>query len=141
MVLRKRAIRERLAKLEEVTSRLASLAGLPADHLRADYRNQWLAERGLELGAQAILDIGNHVLAGAFGAAASTYARIIDDLGAHGVLSADLVARLRGLAGFRNVLTHGYLAVDVDLVFDALRHSERDFSDFQRELDAWLDAR
>lgn len=57
MVIRKAAIRARLARLEEVTSRLGDLTALTREAFRADYRHEWLAERGLELGAQAVLDI------------------------------------------------------------------------------------
>jgi len=49
--LRPEMIRERLAKLEEVTSRLEELAPLPRESFVGDYRHGWLAERGLELGA------------------------------------------------------------------------------------------
>jgi len=58
VVLRVEALRERLAKLEEVVSRLREIAAVTHDEFLRDYRRQWLAERGLELAAQAVLDIG-----------------------------------------------------------------------------------
>jgi uncharacterized protein YutE (UPF0331/DUF86 family) len=139
VVLRVEAVRERLAKLEEVVSRLASLAELSRDEFMTDYRHQWLAERGLELGAQAILDIGNHLLAGHFGESAREYEEIVTRLGQRGVLSADLALRLRGLGGFRNVLVHGYLTIDPDKVYQGLLRSRRDFTDFEAEILSWLD--
>ena len=48
MVLRVEALRERLAKLEEVVSRLREVAAVTRDDFLRDYRRQWLAERGLE---------------------------------------------------------------------------------------------
>ena len=138
MVLRPEAIRDRLAKLEEVISRLESLRDIERDVFRSDFRNMWLAERGLELGAQSILDIGNHILAGHFGESAREYEEILGRLGARQVLSAGLTSRLRGLGGFRNILVHGYLTIDQDKVFDALRRSGQDFTDFQAEILEWL---
>jgi len=141
VVLRVEALRERLAKLEEVIARLREVAAVSFDAFARDYRHAWLAERGLELGAQAVLDIGNHILAGAFGESASEYEDIIRQLGVHGVLSAPLVARLRGLGGFRNILVHGYLRLDPQKVYDGLQRSAPDFTDFQAEILAWLDRR
>jgi len=138
VVLRPEAIHERIAKLEEVISRLESIRDIERDTFKGDFRNMWLAERGLELGAQAILDIGNHILAGHFGESAREYEEILGRLGARQVLPPELTARLRGLGGFRNILVHGYLTIDPDKVFDALQRSERDFTDFQAEILDWL---
>jgi uncharacterized protein YutE (UPF0331/DUF86 family) len=140
VVLRIDAVRERLAKLEEVVSRLVELAPTSREAFRADYRLQWLAERGLELAAQAIFDIGNHVLAGHFGENARDYEEILTRLVARGVLSPTLGARLRGLGGFRNVLVHGYLTIDPDRVHEGLQRASSDFTDFQAEMMAWVAA-
>jgi len=140
-VLRVEALRERLAKLEEVTSRLRELGAVDRVEFLRDYRQQWLAERGLELAAQAVLDIGNHILAGEFGESASEYEGIVRGLGERGVLSWDLVGRLRGLGGFRNVLVHGYLRIDPGRVFAARQRSADDFTAFEAEILAWLESR
>lgn len=141
MVLRLEALRERLAKLEEVIGRLREVAATSKDELIGDYRRQWLAERGLELAAQALLDIGNHILAGEFGQSATEYEGIVRGLVERGVLSGDLGGRLRGLGGFRNVLVHGYLGIDPEKVYAALQRSAADFTDFEAEILAWLDRR
>lgn len=140
-MLRVEALRERLAKLEEVIGRLRELAAVSRAELLRDYRQQWLAERGLELAAQAVLDIGNHILAGEFGESAGEYEGIVRGLGERGVLSPDLVGRLRGLGGFRNVLVHGYLRIDPERVFVALQRSADDFTAFEAEILAWLESR
>lgn len=139
MVLRIEPLHDRLAKLEEVVTRLADLTPLSRQAFHADYRNSWLAERGLELGAQAILDIGNHILAGHFGESAREYEEILRRLGQRSVLSPDLASRLEGLGGFRNILVHGYLTVDSDKVYDGLQRAPRDYTDFQAEILQWLD--
>ncbi|MYK88183.1 MAG: DUF86 domain-containing protein, partial [Acidobacteria bacterium] len=41
-------------------------------------------------------------------------------------------------AGFRNVLVHGYLDVDVDLVAKLLGESLDDFEEFAGHLERWL---
>ncbi|HLK12294.1 MAG TPA: DUF86 domain-containing protein [Candidatus Binatia bacterium] len=141
MVLRVEALRERLAKLEEVVSRLREVAGVTREDFLRDYRRQWLAERGLELAAQAVLDIGNHILAGQFGESATEYEGIVRSLAARHVVSAALGKQLQGLGGFRNILVHGYLGIDPEKVYAALQRSARDFTDFEAEILAWLERR
>jgi uncharacterized protein YutE (UPF0331/DUF86 family) len=138
VVLRLEALRERLAKLEEIVTRLGEIGRVSLEEFRNDYRHAWLAERGLQLGAQIILDVGNHILAGEYGESASDYQDILRRLGARGVLSVGLMERLSGLGGFRNILVHGYLQIDPRKVYDALARAPKDFTDFEAELDAWL---
>jgi uncharacterized protein YutE (UPF0331/DUF86 family) len=141
VLLRVEALRERLAKLEEIVARLREVADVTRDEFHRDYRRQWLAERGLELAAQTVLDIGNHILAGEFGESATEYEGIVKGLGARGVLSAAMEKRLHGLGGFRNVLVHGYLGIDPEKVYAALQRSVQDFTDFEAEILTWLDRR
>jgi hypothetical protein len=49
VVLRVEALRERLAKLEEVVGRLRDIAVVNRDEFLRSYQQQWVAERGLEL--------------------------------------------------------------------------------------------
>ena len=112
MVLRPEAIKERLLRLEEVISHLEQLGTPGEQDLRADFRTAWLAERGLQLAAEIAFDVGNHILSAHFGASARDYEDILEQLGERGVIDADLRDRFRGLGGFRNILVHGYLAVD-----------------------------
>jgi hypothetical protein len=55
LVLRPEAVRERLLRLEEVVSRLESLRREGVDP-RGDFRQAWLAERGLQLAASGVID-------------------------------------------------------------------------------------
>jgi uncharacterized protein YutE (UPF0331/DUF86 family) len=134
VLLRPDAVRERLLRLEEVVSRLEDLAGRD----REGFRDEWAAERGLQLGAEIVLDIGNHVLSAHFGVSAQDYEDIISQLGRHGVISVALRQRLEGLGGVRNILVHGYLRIDEDRVGAALASAPRDFSDFAASIRGWL---
>jgi uncharacterized protein YutE (UPF0331/DUF86 family) len=139
MVLKPEAIRERLLKLEEVISGLEQLRAPDRQRHRPDLIEAWAAERGLQLGAELMFDVGNHILSAHFGVSARDYEDIITQLGARSVIDRSLRDRLRGLGGFRNVLVHGYLRIDPDRVADALARAPRDFSDFARTVREWLD--
>lgn len=138
MVLRPEALRERLLKLEEVISRLQEARQIDRATLRTNFRDAWIAERGLQLGAEIIFDIGNHVLSAHFGVSPTDYEDIIAQLAAHTVIDDALRARLKGLGGFRNILVHDYLRVDPDRVADYLAKAPADFSEFARQLREWL---
>jgi uncharacterized protein YutE (UPF0331/DUF86 family) len=139
VVLRAEAVRERLLKLEEVISRLEELARERSANEARTFRDEWAAERGLQLGAEIILDVSNHVLSAHFGVSAEDYEDVLRQLVAQGVVDDAMGARLKGLGGFRNVLVHGYLRVDPARVADALERAPRDFTDFARALRAWLE--
>ena len=139
MVLRPEAIRQRLLKLEEVISRLEELTRAGSGALRYSFRDAWAAERGLQLGAEIILDVGNHILSAHCGVSAEDYEDIIAQLGANGVIAPQTRDRLKGLGGFRNILVHGYLQVDPDRVTEFLRKAPANFSDFARAVREWLE--
>jgi uncharacterized protein YutE (UPF0331/DUF86 family) len=130
-------VRERLLKLEEVVSQLAELKR-SRPSCGGDFRDSWAAERGLQLGAEIVLDLGNHILSAHFGVSAQDYEDLIAQLGARGVIGPELRGRLKGLGGFRNVLVHGYLRVDPARVAGYLERAPEDFTDFAHAIRQWL---
>lgn len=139
MVLRPDSLRERLLKLEEIVSQLEALGRLDGDALRDSVRTAWSAERGLQLGAEVVLDIGNHILSAHFGVTAQDYEDIITQLARHRVIDDAARRQLRGLGGFRNILVHGYLRIDPERVAGHLAKAPRDFTAFARQVRTWLD--
>ena len=129
----------RLLRLEEVVSRLEDL-GRALDRTHPpDFREIWARERGLQLAAEIILDIGNHILSAHYGISADDYEDIIARLGDTGVIDESLRDRLAGLGGFRNILVHGYLRLDPRRVTEGIRRAPADFTDFGVAVRCWLD--
>lgn len=139
MVLKPPVIQERLKALAEAVARLQEIRTLDYDSFRREFRNLWAAERGLQIAAEALFDIGNHILAGHFRAAPKDYEDIARLLADRGVLTAELAARLKGLGGFRNILVHDYLDVDPGIVYDRLQKGLSDFEEFSRQIIRWMD--
>jgi uncharacterized protein YutE (UPF0331/DUF86 family) len=140
LVLRREAVRERLLRLEEVISRLEELSRSSAEQMERDFREAWAAERGLQLAAEILFDVGNHILSARFGVSAQDYEDIIVQLAKAGVIDTSLRERLKGLGGFRNILVHGYLRVDPRRVAEYLGQAPAVFSDFARDVRRWLEA-
>ena len=130
-------IRRHLAALREALSNLRRHAGRSARELRTDADLRWTVERGLQLCAQNALDIATH-LAAASGLDSPDYATAIDRLAELAVLSPEFASRLRPIAGFRNVLVHGYLQVDLDVLERVLREKLQDLDEFAVRIEAYL---
>ncbi len=133
-------IRRHLAELGEALGHLRAYSGRTAADLRADAALRWTVERGLQLCAQNALDIATHIAA-ASGLDSPDYATAIDRLGELAVLPADFAARLRPLAGFRNVLVHGYLQVDLTVVERVLREELDNLAAFAVHVEKHIDTR
>ena len=137
MVLRPEAVRERLLKLEEVISRLDELRR--SARKSRDFRDEWAVERGLQLGAETILEASNHILSAHFGVSAEDYEDILRRLVEQGVIDDAMGSRLKGLGGLRDILVHGYLRVDPERVAGFFARAPQDFTDYARAIRGWLE--
>jgi uncharacterized protein YutE (UPF0331/DUF86 family) len=133
-------VRRHLLAIDEALQTLRRHQGKPLDALVSVREELWAVERGLQLSAQNALDIATHVAASA-GRDVADYGSAIDRLAELGVLPRDFAARFRAIAGFRNVIVHGYLDVDVAAVHRLLNERLEDFSEFARLVDRYLASR
>ena len=138
MVFRDSSIRIRLDRLEEVISELLKLQLVGREALERSRSMMWAVERGLHLGAEIVLDVGNHILSDQYGVSPADYGDIVRQLAQQGILDQGLKERLEGLAGFRNILVHDYIRLDPERVLEALARAPRDFGDFAHAIRAWL---
>ena len=130
-------VHRHLAALRSALANLRRHDGISPDTLSSDPDLRWIVERGLQLCAQNALDIATH-LASTLGLDTPDYASAIDRLVEAKVLPTEFGARFRAIAGFRNVLVHGYLEVDLDMVASAFDRGLEDFDEFARRVEHWL---
>ena len=93
------------------------------DRLSADLRELRFVEHTLQIAIQAALDVASHIVSDNRMGEPRTNRDLFDLLGRHGWLPPSLVAALRDMGGFRNVL-------DVTIVRDVLEHHLPDFEAF-----------
>lgn len=105
-------VKARIRKVEECVADLQEIRKLPARVFLENRSIRAAAERLLQVSIQSVLDIGSHIIAERGFREADGYAEIIDILGEEGVLPKRFAARIRGMAGLRNILVHDYLEVD-----------------------------
>jgi uncharacterized protein YutE (UPF0331/DUF86 family) len=132
-----RIVNRHLAALREALGVLSKHSGTPVEDLDADSEERWAVERGFQLCAQNALDIATHIAASQ-GRDVPDYASAIDELGRLGALPSEFASQFRSIAGFRNVLVHGYLDVDLELLHLMLSKRLGDFATFASHIEAYV---
>jgi uncharacterized protein YutE (UPF0331/DUF86 family) len=89
-----------------------------------------LAERYLHLAVEACLDLANHWIAERALPVPDANRDSFTVLEKAGELSPELAERLRGWAGFRNVLVHEYLEIDHAIAYRAIQEELGDLESF-----------
>lgn len=141
MTFEQASVEQRLKKLHQLQQNLQEIAAVSRDQFVADYRQYWLAERGLQLAAEAVLDIAHHILAAVFGRFPETNEAALDGLRDCQVISAKWHSQLKGFGGLRNVLVHGYLDIDETQIYEHAQKAPEVLRGFSREIVAWMDQR
>jgi uncharacterized protein YutE (UPF0331/DUF86 family) len=124
-------VRRHLVALDDTLQTLREHQGRDIEVLRADRSELWVVQHGLQLCSQNVLDVATHIVASA-GRDVPDYTSAIDRLADLRILPRDFVRRFRGIAGFRNIVVHGYLEVDIAVVHRLLNQSLEDFVQFAR---------
>ena len=64
---------------------------------------------------------------------------ILDHLSRHGILSSEMIEKIRGMRGFRNIVVHRYGTIDDTLAYQLLTAGIGDFSLFAAEIEKVLE--
>jgi uncharacterized protein YutE (UPF0331/DUF86 family) len=95
-----------LAKLRGYVEKLRPLQAQAEQEIAAHYLALWAVEHGLQMAAQCVLAICNHVVSDVSTEHPTNYRELILAAGRIGLIPEDFARQLSGLAGFRNVLIH-----------------------------------
>ena len=128
-------IAKRLAFIETCLRELRTNARLEA--LETDLREQRYIEHTLQLAIHAALDVASHVVSEDRLGEPRTNRELFELLARHQALEVDLSKRLSAMAGFRNVLVHGYTDVDLGIVRDVVLNRLVDLDDFISAVRSW----
>ena len=131
-MLRPEVIRRRLQKLDDYLAILDGLRGYRLEEFLANPERYGSAERFLQLAIEAVLDMGNHVIAELELGSIETYGDIPRILAEKGYMSSELAERWTRMVGFRNILVHEYLEIDRKVVYDVLQHQLEDLRDLRK---------
>jgi uncharacterized protein YutE (UPF0331/DUF86 family) len=132
-------IEQHLQNMEEALANLGRYRDLSLEEFEKDLSLIWIAEKGLQILIQNLLDIGAHLLASEIRNDWDDYGEIILKLGQHGIIPRDFSEKIQGMAGLRNILIHEYLRVDVSKIHNLLKNRMGDFTDFMSYVQSYLE--
>lgn len=119
-----------LERLEEYVKSLKEHQKVTQDELENSDVLLTYVERKLQLAAQVCIDLGNHLISYFGFETPKDYKEIFEILAKEGVISKDLCSNMKKIAGFRNILVHDYLSIDIGKVADVLHRGLDDFDSF-----------
>ena len=126
----KAIITKKIEELELYLKELERLKILTLDDIKKSKEKAWSVEHGLQLSIQIVIDVGNHILASISENQIEDYADIIDKLGEHSIVPIEFAEKIRDMAGFRNILVHDYIKLDLSRLYDILQNRLGDFKQF-----------
>lgn len=115
------SVSARLERLDELLQELGAIHAGGHEAYMADRRTRLAAEHALQLSIQSCLDVGAHLISELGLRTPADYRSVFASLRPAG-LDAELAERLAAATGMRNILVHGYLDVDDEVVWDSLAH-------------------
>jgi len=123
---------KKLAFVETCVAELRRLAKPEA--IAGDIREQRFVVHTLQLAVQAALDAASHIVSDERLGEPESNRQLFELLERAGWLSSPLAATMRNMAGFRNVVVHGYETVDLGIVRDVVENRLGDLLRFSDEV-------
>jgi uncharacterized protein YutE (UPF0331/DUF86 family) len=105
---------KKLSFIETCVRDLRSLAR--PEEIRRDVRQERFVEHTLQIAIQAALDVAGHIVSDERLGEPRTNQELFQLLERYNWIPAELSSSLRRMAGFRNILVHGYEDVDLAIV-------------------------
>ena len=131
-----------LKYLKELETNFINLNQIKVENikeLRSNIEKQWAILHGLQIIIQNILDIGNHILTSKGINNIETYGDIIKKLGENQIIPEGFAKSIQNLAGFRNILVHEYIMVDLEKVFFILTNKLCDVEKFIQFIASYIE--
>ena len=95
----RQVIEQHLLNMEDALANLGRYKNLSLEEFENDLSLIWIAERGLQILIQNVLDIGAHLLAAEIRNDWDDYGEIILKLGQHGIIPKNFSKRIQGMTG------------------------------------------
>ncbi|MGH8771423.1 MAG: type VII toxin-antitoxin system HepT family RNase toxin, partial [Burkholderiales bacterium] len=109
-------IAKKLAEIETFVRELRTVAN--PDTVLADVKEERFAAHTLQLAIQSALDVASHIVSDERLGEPRTNRELFTLLEQHGWIEAPLAQNLQNMAGFRNILVHGYQKLDLSILVD-----------------------
>ena len=137
-MVRAEIIRKRMNRLDDYLTVLKKSQQYSFKEFIADPERYGSAERFLHLAIEALIDMGNHVIADSELGVVNWYSDIPKIMAEKEFISSELGEKWIRMIGFRNTLVHEYIDIDRKIVYDVLQNNIQDLKDLKRAFAQFL---
>jgi uncharacterized protein YutE (UPF0331/DUF86 family) len=130
-----------LARLRLITkyyNTLDEFRSLNLDEFLADFRQQLIIERLLQLMTQAAIDINDHILSKLNSGKSYTNFEAFIELGKYQIITPELAKQIAPSSGLRNRLVHEYDDIDPNQVFKSISFALQQYPLYVRQINSYL---
>jgi uncharacterized protein YutE (UPF0331/DUF86 family) len=113
-------IEKKLAFIETCVVQLRELAR--PEQIETDIREERFVAHTLQIAIQASLDIASYIVSGRRLGEPETNSELFDLLRRDQWISSEMARTMRKMAGFRNILVHGYQRMDLRILRDIVEN-------------------
>ena len=131
-MVRAEIIRKKMNRLDDYLTVLKKLQRYSFQEFTADPERYGSAERFLHLAIEALIDMGNHVIADSGLGVVNWYSDIPKIMAEKEFISSELEEKWISMIGFRNTLVHEYIDIDRKIVYDVLQNNIQDLEALKR---------
>lgn len=137
-MVRAEIIRKRMNRLDDYLAVLKKSQKYSFEEFTADPERYGSTERFLHLAIEALIDMGNHVIADSELGVVNWYSDIPKIMAEKEFISSELGEKWIRMIGFRNTLVHEYIDIDRKIVYDVLQNNIQDLEDLKRAFAQFL---
>ena len=127
----------KLTETEETLRRLREHLPTDYEEFSRDWARQKVVERALQIMIEAMIDIGERLIALEGGSPAETSVAVMERLQALGVVSR--ASRYVPIVRFRNFLVHQYEQVDLKILYGIVSQKLEDVEAFGAEIKTYVE--
>jgi uncharacterized protein YutE (UPF0331/DUF86 family) len=117
---------------------LEEFRSISLDEFLADFRQQLIVERLLQLMTQAAIDINDHILSKLNSGKSYTNFEAFIELGNSQIITPELAKQIAPSSGLRNRLVHEYDDIDPKQVFMAINFALQQYPLYVRQINSYL---
>jgi len=121
---------DKLELLEGYIAVLKDLQQYSFEEIEKNYVLRGAVERYLQISLECMLDIGETIISMEKIKRPQSYKEIFRTLGENGILPEAFARKIEPAAGFRNILVHMYVKVEVDKLYENLQNGVEDMEVF-----------
>jgi uncharacterized protein YutE (UPF0331/DUF86 family) len=128
----------RLGLITKYKNTLEEFRSINIDEFLAEFRQQLIVERLLQLMIQAAIDINDHILSRLNPGNSATNFEAFIELGKYGVITSELAKQLAPSGSLRNRLVYEYDDIDPEQVYQAINFALNQYPIYIQQIRDYL---